>query len=233
MSKFLTDREKIRLSAASKDMQILLYKFMYQEKIKISTIIHLPYFDNFESVEILDSENRYPKFVKHIYYEAHTTDIPPYVTHLTFGENFNQSIEYIIPPSVINLTFGWDFNQPIKNNIPPTVKHITFEFYFNKKDDRIFTFAIKGTIIGWNHDEELWKCIPPAVSNLTFCRCHYDTINKIPTRMIQPKDGLHLLPEVPKWLNCLTLSHNYDRIMKDDNPTKYRKLYSIQKMIKN
>ena len=62
-------------------------------------------------------------------------DIPNSVTHLTFGNNFNQELkEGDIPNSVTHLTFYANFNQELKEgDIPNSVTHLTFDDKFNQK----------------------------------------------------------------------------------------------------
>jgi len=98
IAEFLTDREKIYLTMSSKRLDEMTYKLKYCEKIHIIKILSVPFFDNFESIEISCSLYKIPKHVKYIHHVAHDTlEIPPNVTHLTFCENFSQSIKNIIP----------------------------------------------------------------------------------------------------------------------------------------
>jgi hypothetical protein len=60
--------------------------------------------------------------------------IPNSVTHLTFGNNFNQLLKADdIPNRVTHLRFGTCFNQPLKEgDIPNSVIHLRFGHYFNQ-----------------------------------------------------------------------------------------------------
>jgi len=138
IGEFLSDREKIRFSAITRDMGQLRRKFMYYEKIHVREIRHLLYFNNFEYVEISNAENIRPRFAKYIYYEARSSNIPSFVTHLKFHDYFNQPINYRIPTSVTHLIFGDSFNQPIFDYIPASVTHLTFSMSFvGKQTDKI------------------------------------------------------------------------------------------------
>jgi len=132
ISKYLTDKEKILLSMTLRTLDKLKYKFIYYEKIDANRIMHLSYFDNFECVEISNPRECVPKNAKYIYFETNATDIPYGVTHLTFGDSFDEPIDSIIPLSVTHLSFGSSFDQSIKNNIPSSVTCLTFKDYFNK-----------------------------------------------------------------------------------------------------
>ena len=127
----LSDKQKIYMTMLSKQLDHFKFKFIYVELVSLSKIKMLPYFDNFENVE-LDIMMHSPKFAKFIHFLATTTNIPDKITNLTFNENFNQSIKDCIPSSVSHLTFGWKCNQPIKDCIPSSVSHLTFGHEFNQ-----------------------------------------------------------------------------------------------------
>src|ERR1700722_15408620 len=93
------------------------------------------YNNKYEYNEIIDKINEGYIFKK-ICYITYDKNIPSSVTHLTFGEEFNQNIKECIPSSVTYLKFGSNFNQDIKNCIPSSVTHLTFgeEFNQNIKD---------------------------------------------------------------------------------------------------
>ena len=58
-------------------------------------------------------------------------DIPNSLTNLTFGDKFNQEIkENVLPNSIINLTFGKRFNQ-LLDNLPYSLKSLSL--YENKQ----------------------------------------------------------------------------------------------------
>src|SRR5688500_6826068 len=88
----LSDIEKIKFSMSSKILDPLKYKFIYRKKINIEHILTLPYFDNFECIELSRNQNKYPKKVKYVYFDAMTTIIPTLVTHLTFDDGFTYPI---------------------------------------------------------------------------------------------------------------------------------------------
>lgn len=48
----------------------------------------------------------------------------PHLTHLTFGDSFNQNLSFFsFPPSLSHLTFGKKFNQPL-DSLPPSLVHL-------------------------------------------------------------------------------------------------------------
>ena len=46
-----------------------------------------------------------------------------------FDSNFNQEVKNL-PPNITHLTFGWNFNQPVIN-LPKNITHLTFDKEFN------------------------------------------------------------------------------------------------------
>jgi len=71
--------------------------------------------------------------------------IPPFITHLTFGDGFTLSIEGQIPQSVTHLSLGRNFKQTINGCIPSSVKEIRINKKYNKTIDEEIT--LRTTII--------------------------------------------------------------------------------------
>jgi len=165
IGKLLTDKDKIYLSSSSKILIDLKCKFIYHEKINIKKIITLPYFNNFECVEINNNQDMYPKYAKYIHFVAYTIEIPPFVTHLIFGNNFNEPIKNIIPHSVTHLNFGCCFNQPIEE-LPPSITHLTFGVYFDQPIQHIIPRLVTHLTFGRMLKQPIDN-IPPSVTHLT------------------------------------------------------------------
>uniref|UniRef100_A0A6C0C9X8 F-box domain-containing protein n=1 Tax=viral metagenome TaxID=1070528 RepID=A0A6C0C9X8_9ZZZZ len=154
ISEFLTDEEKIKLTMISLDMNKLKHKLMYREKINVTKIKNLSYFNNFEYIEISNFEYvRIPKKVKHVYLELQSKSSVIHLAldwdfafgmknisvsaHSTFSEFFNDTIKRNLPSSITHLTFGNYFNKPIDDIIPPTVTHLAFGWFFNHSINNI------------------------------------------------------------------------------------------------
>ena len=60
------------------------------------------------------------------------------LTHIKFGDNFNQVIEKdVLPNSLAHLTFGFNYNQKIEKNVLPNLlTHLTFGFKYNQKIEK-------------------------------------------------------------------------------------------------
>eukprot|EP00435_Cladocopium_sp_Y103_P050426 s1891_g15.t1 len=58
---------------------------------------------------------------------------------LTFGKDFNQSLERLtLPSNLQNLTFGWHFNQSLERvTLPSNLRCLTFGYAFNQSLERV------------------------------------------------------------------------------------------------
>jgi hypothetical protein len=90
-----------------------------------TTVTHLILTPNFGYIESPMIDNRVKYFVRSL-----KTKIPNSITHLTFGEYFNnQPINDCIPNSVTYLKFrGQYFYKPIENCIPNSVIHLSLGY---------------------------------------------------------------------------------------------------------
>jgi len=212
ISEFLSDREKIQLMATSKLLDNLKHKFTYCDKINIIRIYQLPYFDNFECVQISSTPYKYPKNIKHIYYESlkkftgegrdiydiipssvtyltlgwsQFLCIPvPSVTHLTlYGHLFIDTIKFV--PSVTHLRMCDRINAPL-NCIPSSVTHLTLGFYFNKSIKDKIPSSVTHLIFGDSFNKPIKYNIPSSVTHLTFGYYFDQLINdSIPSSVVE------------------------------------------------
>ena len=58
------------------------------------------------------------------------------LTHLVFGDCFNQQVSRMLPDSLIYLEFGLDFNQSV-NNLPSNLTHLKFSWDFSQQIDNL------------------------------------------------------------------------------------------------
>jgi len=201
ISEFLTSGEKIRWSATSITMNKLKYKFTYDEFTRSHEIIHLPFYDNFESIILSNIGHVPPKNVKQISFCANTNEVPLFVTHLFFsypfeygqpikklphsvtylyfGCYFNQPIDNCIPSSVTHLEFGKEFNQSIKNNIPLSVTHLTFDNYFDKLIKDHIPSSVTHLTLGYYFNHSIKNIVPPSVTYLELS-CRFDQEIDVP-----------------------------------------------------
>jgi len=164
----LTDKERLMLTMTSKSLDPLKYKFIYRHRINIKMIYDLPYFDNFENIDISSTTYKLPKFAKYIHFESNNKYIPSNVTHLTFGALFNVPLERCVLPSVTYLKFGARFNQPIDNYIPQSVTQLIFGYYFNQPIKNCIPQSVIHLTFGHHFNQSIKGNIPSSVTHLTF-----------------------------------------------------------------
>ncbi|CAJ1360496.1 unnamed protein product [Effrenium voratum] len=105
-------------------------------------------------------------------------ELPVGLSHLTFGDAFNQSLEGVMLPRLQSLTFGSSFNQPLQGvrfpetlqsltfglsydqamegvTLPPSLQSLTFGFRFNRSIQNFrVPMHLKSLTFGWSFDPE-------------------------------------------------------------------------------
>ena len=56
--------------------------------------------------------------------------LPSTITHITFGDSFNHSVNRVLPSSLLHLTFGKSYNSSVRY-LPNNITHLTFGDSFN------------------------------------------------------------------------------------------------------
>lgn len=90
------------------------------------------------------------------------THLSPSITHITFGDKFNQPVDDVLPCSLTHLDFGQRFNCTIKS-LPPTITSLTFGFGFNKMAN--FPPALKVLKLGYTYSSPIGK-LPDSIHTL-------------------------------------------------------------------
>ena len=111
----------------------------------------------------------YDIMFQHIFNQSVDGILPPTLTHLTFGMNFNQRVERL-PPTLTYLRLGTDFNQII-NAFPPTLTHLRFGSGFN----------------------QIINAFPPTLTHLTFGSDFNQIINAFPPTLTHLAFGFFLI----------------------------------------
>lgn len=188
ISEFLSNREKIRLSAVSSAMNKLKYQFIYREEVYINKVLYLPYYQNFEFIKILSQTqlNKCHKNVKYISFTACAPPIPVGITHLLNGICFISSEwDIVIPTTVTHLTFPLGFDRKITEHIPSSVTHISFAD-FNRPIDSIIPQSVTHLSFGNRFNHQIMSL---SVTHLTLGRDFDSTIADLPllVELIIPK----------------------------------------------
>ena len=124
-------------------------------------------------------------------------NIPKYLTHLTFGYYFNQSVDNL-PRNLTHLTFGDCFNQSV-DNLPSTLTHLAFGYAFDKKVD--LPFNIKYLKLNCNNNQYLIDNLSDGVEELKLEMYFNSELNNLPTSI---KSILfHIKSNYNKKFNCL------------------------------
>ena len=107
--------------------------------------------------ESLDNEliSKYSKII----FNQHVDNLPPSITHLTFGRYFNQKVDNLPSSGLTHLTFGINFNQKV-DDLPSLIKEIQFYRYSN-------------------YNNEL-NCLPNSVELIILPEKYNKQIKKIP-----------------------------------------------------
>ncbi|QGR54374.1 f-box and fnip repeat-containing protein [Moumouvirus maliensis] len=149
---YLSDKDKITICSTNK------YFREYLNCVKFNGLY------DYHQIRDLSFYSRF----KYIKYKANNTNIPEGITHLTFGNRFNQSINGCIPNSVTHLTFKWNFNQPIEGCIPNSITHLTFGNCFNQSIKGCIPNSVTHLIFGKSFNQLIGECIPNRVTYLIF-----------------------------------------------------------------
>jgi hypothetical protein len=78
----------------------------------------------------LEDEDNFFYFFFFTGFNMPISNLPTTLTHITFGENFNQPVTHLLPPSLTHLTFGNMFNSAA-NYLPDKLTHLTFGAMYN------------------------------------------------------------------------------------------------------
>jgi hypothetical protein len=94
------------------------------------------------------------------------------LTHLTFGTQFNQLV--ILPTNLTHLTFGTQFNQPVI--LPTNLTHLTFSYKFNQS----INLPSELTHLSFGYNFNQYVNLPSKLTHLIFGYNFNQQIN-IPT----------------------------------------------------
>jgi len=110
------------------------------------------------------------KYIRHLY----QLKLFPYITHLTFCNNFNQEINInVLPKSLTHLTFGHFFDQKININVlPKSLTHLTFGgFFVQEIKTDVLPSSLTHLTFGFYFNQEIkTNVLPSSLTHLTFSK---------------------------------------------------------------
>nr|URM61964.1 F-box and FNIP repeat domain containing protein [Mimivirus sp.] len=194
---YLKDYDKMNFMMTCKEYYCLRNDVKYTNLYEYNIIEKLSFNNKFKRLVYRGQiPNTNVSIVKHIE-EFLVKDldklVPNNVTHLTFGQDFNQNINGYIPNTITNLTFGFRFNKSIKNCIPDSVTNLTFGSNFNQNIKDCIPNSVTNLTFGWDFNQDIKNCIPNTITNLTFGYYFNKSIkNCIPDSVTHLTFGVHL-----------------------------------------
>lgn len=118
------------------------------------------------------SKNIYLKFGSEFNQQLDCSILPNSITHITFGENFNQSLHTILPNSITHLIFDYysNFNQPLPVNLPEYITHIIFGECSKFNQPLLYKLpkSISHLTFGRNFNQPINNKLPESITHLTF-----------------------------------------------------------------
>ena len=98
--------------------------------------------------------------------------LPRSLAKLTFGENFNQSLEWVtFPLSLQSLSFGENFNQSLERvTLPSSLQSLSFGWKSNQSLERVtLPSSLRSLSFGNVFNQSLEQVtLPPSLQNLSF-----------------------------------------------------------------
>ena len=98
--------------------------------------------------------------------------LPRSLAKMTFGEQFNRSLERVtLPSSLQSLTFGNDFNQSLERvTLPSSLQSLSFGHYFNQSLERVtLPSSLQSLSFGWTFNQSLERVtLPSSLQSLSF-----------------------------------------------------------------
>ncbi len=152
----LEDKNKIQFLSINTSFHVFKNKILFTNAVDPCKVNHLSYYDNFVNIKFSNDFNE----------NISTYQFPLNITHLTFGDNFNQKIDNCIPKRVTHLIFGYSFNQKIDNCIPKGVTHLTFGWCFNQEIDGCIPSSVTHLIFGFRFNQNIDNCILSKLKKL-------------------------------------------------------------------
>ena len=110
--------------------------------------------------------------------------MPNSITHLTFGNDFNRSVNNL-PNNLTHLTFAKFFDKPV-NKLPNSITHLSINSdFFDKPINKLPILISHLTITSHYFNNSIAK-LPNSITHLTInCRGFNQKIKKLPDSIIE------------------------------------------------
>ncbi len=152
------------------------------------------------------------------------------LTHITFGDDFNSSLDYL-PPRLTHLTLGYCFDQPV-DNLPNTLAHLVFGSHFTQNVDKL-PKSLVHLVLGRDFDQPIDKLptclryikfgfyfnhsvdmLPDSLNDIIFGCKFNKSVDKLPPNLIRVVFGRHFnqsIGKLPASVKYLSLDKNFDQ----------------------
>lgn len=195
--------ELLDLQDADKNALIQTCKDLYT----LAPIIVYTRVYDYHAIKHLDPRNF--RYISYYVRDARDLPIPKWVTHrithVQFGDDFNDCIKHLIPDGVTHLVMGYSFNFSI-TNLPASVTHLTLGHMFNA---HLYIRHVKHLVLGdsFNHTI-IWR----DIEYVKFGSGFWSTLERVTSTFF-----LHNFqsyrdvyePDVPKNLKTIIFHDNY------------------------
>ena len=196
--RLLARKWPLYLNDEDMDAQLQFAKGIIERQMKM-TFVHL-------RVQSLDQLSRIKiDIITHLTFgeefnqPVKVDNLPKTVTHLTFGDWYDQPVDNL-PVGVTHLTFGGLFEHPL-NELPKTVTHLTFGKWFDQPVDNLHVGVTHLTF--GDFFKKPVNQLPHTVTHITFGRYFNQPVDNLPVGVTHLTFGFKFNHPVPKGVTCI------------------------------
>jgi hypothetical protein len=137
--------------------------------------------------------------------------LPPHLTELNYGHEYNKKITYRWPSSLTSIDFGWEFNQKLSQRFPPGLHTLRFGHAFNQRFQYRFPCSLTVLQLGWNFNKPI--SLPPLLKYLYFQHNFNQPLDPLPQTLehLQFGDRFNQRLTLPDGLQHLRVGKDYRR----------------------
>ena len=141
------------------------------------------------------------------------------VTHITFGERFNQRIDALKTTHVIDLCFGDAFDSPVNDVLPQTLLMIAFGASFNQPVN-FLPAQLRSISFGLMFNRPT-NNLPDSLLYIKYGESFSEEVIRLPTALTHLEFGASFnwpLPVLPKGITHLKFGTRFDQPVRDKYP---------------